>query len=65
KLIISSSHKNIRQILQNTPYVNSWARLLRRIEGAEDIANCRFEYGCRTRAVSIPLIYVFGEEEAD
>ena len=60
KLLISSSHTGIADMLKDTPWSNQWWRLLKRVEGAESTNNAViFETGCRTRATAIPLELIF------
>jgi hypothetical protein len=52
--LISSTHDAISRMLEGTPWVRNWGRLLRRLPAAEATAPTRFA-GVRARAVSIPL----------
>jgi hypothetical protein len=52
--LISTSHDAISRMLEGTPWVRNWGRLLRRLPGAEAVAPTRFA-GVRARAVSLPL----------
>jgi hypothetical protein len=55
---ISNSHDSIKKILRNTPWENSWARILKRIPGAVPMPAMRF-FGSNTRAQGIPWDTIF------
>jgi putative DNA primase/helicase len=59
---ISDSHDGIRQILEETPWPKTWARLLRRLEGAQQKKDFRF-LGTRTRATGLPWSTVMPDGE--
>jgi putative DNA primase/helicase len=52
--VISSSHEAISRMLEGTPWVRNWGRLLRRLPGALATGPVRFA-GVLARGVSIPL----------
>lgn len=60
---ISNNHNAIKRILADSPWSDSWARTLRRIEGATaSEKTMRFRGASVSRAVIIPLAVLFGEQ---
>ena len=59
-LYISNNHLGIKKLLRDTIYVNSWSRVLIRIEGAKEKV-CYFGPGVRSRAVGIWLSTIFDD----
>lgn len=53
RILISDTYLGIEKILKNTPYSNSWGRLLKRIPGASKHAGERFIPGVKTQATGI------------
>lgn len=53
--LVSNSHAGIGAILQGSPWVKGWPRLLRRIAGAQAIESPIRFAGIRSRAVAVPL----------
>lgn len=56
RIIISNSHPGIAKILSGTQWQNNWARILKRIDGAEGTEPIRFGPAHRSRGVSVPLL---------
>lgn len=54
-LVISNSSEQVRKMLKDTAWNKNHARILMRIEGAQEKASARFASGVITRAVAIPL----------
>ncbi len=60
-LWISNSHREMKKLFKDTAWHTGWKNMLLRIDGAENAALLRFGPGTSTRAVGIPLHYIFGE----
>jgi putative DNA primase/helicase len=60
--VISNSHEGLRKLMEKSPWAGNWSEQLRRIDGAEEASLVRFADYCRTRAVKIPLAFIFGDE---
>ncbi len=56
RIIISNSHPGIAKILAGTQWQNGWARILKRMDGAEGTEPIRFGPAHRSRGVSVPLL---------
>ncbi len=54
-LVISNSSEQVRKMLKDTAWNKNHARILMRIEGAQEKTSARFASGVITRAVAIPL----------
>ncbi len=61
-VLISCSHRELRRILEDSPWSLSWPEILRRAPGAIDVPCARFG-GHSTRAVGLPMEVVQGGGE--
>lgn len=59
RVLFSDSHREIRGILADTPWMGGWSRILQRVAGAEIVKTARFA-GVRHRAVALPFDEVVG-----
>lgn len=59
-LYVANTHSGVRKMLANTPWTQNWARVLKRLEGAQAIGSMRFA-GVVDRCVGLPLDLVLGD----
>jgi putative DNA primase/helicase len=59
--LISDSHKEIRNILRDTPWENGWGRILKRLDGAKALPSVSF-HGIYNRVTAIPFSVLFDED---
>ncbi len=59
-IYISDSHKEMKKLFKDTAWHTGWKNMLLRIDGSKKTKSLRFEPGTVTRAVGIPLNYIFG-----
>lgn len=59
-LYIANTHTGVRKILANTPWTTNWARVLKRLDGAQAMPTMRFA-GVSDRCVGLPLDLVLGD----
>jgi putative DNA primase/helicase len=56
--VVSSTHEWVRRTLEKTAWANGHAKILARLEGAQQTVPLRFASGAVSRGVAIPLAYV-------
>ena len=59
-IYISDSHKEMKKLFKDTAWHTGWKNMLLRIDRSKKTKSLRFEPGTVTRAVGIPLNYIFG-----
>lgn len=64
-IVIGNGFQEIKKMLQNTPYVNNYNKILMRLDGAIDMEPTRFASGVKIRAVKIPYRTIFPIEQTD
>lgn len=64
RVVISSSHRELRRLLQDSPWAVNWPDIVGRVQGAQTKPSVRFG-GVTTRATSIPANAMLGEPEPE
>lgn len=59
-LYVANTHSGVKKMLANTPWTTNWARVLKRLDGAQAIGTMRFA-GVADRCVGLPMDLVLGD----